>query len=430
MFSKKSLHEALASVSAASVSTPLASVQACREYPSVPHDTGDHTIKPRKPKKGLEYFPSPLRPQVPARDRIRCWTAPCNNAYLLTIPPSHALNLLRVMLASLDIKTQENYGAGLLRFTQYCDSIGISEKDRFPASEVLLSSFVASWAGKIALSTVTGWLSGLHFWHNYQGAPWHGGNMLRMTTGGVKKMVPASSKRKKHPPVTIAHLHALVKHLSSAIPMDAAILATACVSFWGVCRLGELIPPGEALFDPQVHVTNDVEIHAGMTPNGIAHLHFHIPKTKADPEGADLHLTAIDDPSNPVNMLENHLHVNADVPAGAPLFAFLTPSGWSAITKAKLLTRCNEVWLAEGLPVLPGHAFRIGGATELLLRGTPPDVVMVQGHWKSKAFIDYWRRIDEILPLFISNSFTEARIALTQSTMNTYIRRNTVLSKS
>lgn len=34
------------------------------------------------------------------------------------------------------------------------------------------------------------------------------------------------------------------------------------------------------------------------------------------------------------------------------------------------------------------------------LLGTPPDVVAVQGHWKSKVFLEYWCRIESILPMF------------------------------
>lgn len=66
------------------------------------------------------------------------------------------------------------------------------------------------------------------------------------------------------------------------------------------------------------------------------------------------------------------------------------------------MDRCNEVWKACGLPEMTGHSFRIGGATYLLLLGTHPDVVAMQGGWESRAFLDYWRRIESILPLFIA----------------------------
>ena len=50
------------------------------------------------------------------------------------------------------------------------------------------------------------------------------------------------------------------------------------------------------------------------------------------------------------------------------------------------LQHCNQVWVSASFLVMPGHAFCIGGTTELLLQGVPPDVVTTQGRWKSQTF--------------------------------------------
>jgi hypothetical protein len=241
MFDTTAIRDVLARASA----TPAAVLQPHRTasmlLSDAPQASGSQIPKPRKPRPGCGYLASPFRPIVLARDRIRCWSSPYaiahRNSTLSSVPSSHAQKLLDVMLASLDSKTLEVYGAGLLRFTQYCDELQISEVSRVPASEVLLSAFIASWAGKIALTTVKNWLAGLHFWHSLHGAPWFGDNMLRITKGGVRKMVPKSSKREKRPPVTLSHMHALVRRLDMLAPMDAAILAATTTAFWGVCRL-------------------------------------------------------------------------------------------------------------------------------------------------------------------------------------------------
>ena len=65
------------------------------------------------------------------------------------------------MLLSLEEKTRSNYGAGLLRFTQFCDSHNISEIDRCPASEVIISAFIASYAGLRSSDCINGWLLGI-----------------------------------------------------------------------------------------------------------------------------------------------------------------------------------------------------------------------------------------------------------------------------
>ncbi|KIO03807.1 hypothetical protein M404DRAFT_144593 [Pisolithus tinctorius Marx 270] len=80
------------------------------------------------------------------------------------------------------------------------------------------------------------------------------------------------------------------------------------------------------------------------------------------------------------------------------------------MTHSWFLQRCNQIWTSAGYPDMPGHTFHIGGATELLLQGVPPDIVTTQGRWKSQAFLDYWHQISSILPLFISSSANSARL--------------------
>lgn len=94
------------------------------------------------------------------------------------------------------------------------------------------------------------------------------------------------------------------------------------------------------------------------------------------------------------------------------------------MTRSTFLTRCNDIWVAQGFPNLPGHAFRIGGATELLLQGVHPDVVSMQGRWSSDAFLDYWRRIDTILPLFIASSANSQCLADLDRVMDSFARNH------
>lgn len=326
------------------------------------------------------------------------------------------------MLFSLDMRTRSVYGAGLLRFTQYCDSRQVLETDRMPASEILLTGFATVMAaGKVARTTLDNWLAGLHFWHTINGAPWHGKDMLRTVKNGVSKLVPDTSKRAKRPPVTIEHMHALTRGLDLTNSFDAAVWAVACIAFWSCCRLGELVIPSRDTFDPGKHVAGSthVSFRTGATVSSAS---FHIPWTKTTKNaGADIVITKISDVSDPHNALLHHRHVNCNIPGDAPMFSYkIEDGGWAPMTKDWFLQRCEEVWEAAGMPMLAGHAFRIGGATELLLRGTPPDVVAVQGRWKSRAFLEYWRRIEGILPLFITNSFHSDRAALVVQSMSVF----------
>ena len=298
-------------------------------------------------------------------------------------------------------------------------------KERENASEILLTAFAADAAGRVATSTLNTWLSGLRFWHIVNGAPWHTGPMLKQTRKGVRKLVPATSKRRKRPPVTVEHMYALRSGLDLTNSFDAAVWAIACVAFWSCCRLGELVVPSRNTFDSVKHVARSAPLSFSSI-NETRFATLHIPWTKTTlVEGADISITARKDPSCPVSALEHHLRCNSSIPAHAPFFAFSTAAGgWAPMTRDWFLHRCNKIWVAAGLPDMPGHGFRIGGATHLLLSGVPPDIVATQGRWLSRAFLEYWRWIESILPLFISTSGFSSRFDAISKAMDHYRRKH------
>ena len=60
---------------------------------------------------------------------------------------------------------------------------------------------------------------------------------------------------------------------------------------------------------------------------------------------------------------------------------------------------------------IAGHSFRIGGTVALLLAGVPPEVVAATGGWTSLAFLLYWRRLEEIIPLSTSKAYNTFNIS-------------------
>jgi hypothetical protein len=141
------------------------------------------------------------------------------------IPAPVAANIINVMLLSLEQKTRSNYGAGLLRFTQFCDANNVSEHHRCPASEILISAFIASYAGLCSTDCINGWLAGIKWWHTFQGAHWYGADMLASVKKGIAKVVPESSRRNKREPVTLERMHCLLLGLDLTNAKDAAIYA-------------------------------------------------------------------------------------------------------------------------------------------------------------------------------------------------------------
>ena len=68
------------------------------------------------------------------------------------------------------------------------------------------------------------------------------------------------------------------------------------------------------------------------------------------------------------------------------------------------------MWADAALAHVQGHSFRIGGAVELLLASVPPEIVAATGGWTSLAFLLYWRRMEEILPMSTSKAYQRSHV--------------------
>jgi hypothetical protein len=93
---------------------------------------------------------------------------------------------------------------------------------------------------------------------------------------------------------------------------------------------------------------------------------------------------------------------------------------WSPMFKKDFISFISRIWGRSGNKNISGHSFRIGGAVALLLSGVPPDVVAATGGWTSMAFLLYWRRVEEIIPLCTSSAYSRTQIAQVSSIMGTF----------
>lgn len=166
------------------------------------HPVSGRPIKPRQPRNlcDLPVIVSELRPSVPARDRFSHWITPFSLAQLDLMKEELSLVSIRkinsTLVASLAESTWTSYGAGLLRFTEYCDREGISELRHMPASPFLLSGFVAKFSSSVSGSTIHAWMSGIRAWHVLNNALWNGGEeFVSQVKKGAMKLSPPSCKR-------------------------------------------------------------------------------------------------------------------------------------------------------------------------------------------------------------------------------------------
>ncbi|KAJ7749078.1 hypothetical protein DFH07DRAFT_746906 [Mycena maculata] len=289
----------------------------------------------------------------------------------------------------------DKYDNGLAHFLSYCDEMEVPTSFRLPASEFLLCAFAASFAGSLASSTVENKLNGVRAWHIINNVEYKGSLRLNYVMKGVANLAPDALPPR--PPITLEMLRLLYDHLDLSGPFDAAVFCAAVVAFWCQCRLGELFSTTERSFNPKL-IPSVSDLAPPCTTAGSRLLRLPCTKTKRT-RGESTFLSKQKGFSDPVDAVDHHLSAN-QLQASDPLFSYCTANGGLlALTKRKFMARCNQVWGSFALPRSTGHCFRIGGTTELLLAGVPPDVVKMMGRWSSDAFLRYWRSLHRIAPL-------------------------------
>lgn len=376
-----------------------------------------------------------LYPQGPANVRFQEWSSPFARRRLSTlheiVSPDEASDFFKVMIASLDPGTRDSYAGGLKRFISWCDARQIPDEHRMPVSADTLALFLSSEGRGLSNSTHNNWLAGIRFWHTIHGAEWHGNDHIvtQLRKGLKKTSIPP--KRAKRPPVTLEHMESLHARLDLNSPKDAAVWAVAAIAFWSVCRLGELTYPDKGPFTEEKYARRSSPLAFSRTRpteaniDGTEFASLSIPWSKTSKfDGAVISITARPgSPLCPIAALRNHLRVNSDLPSSAPFFSYADNSdenGFLNLTRVGVMARANAIWVSTGLPSMKGHGFRIGGATHLLLTGTPPQVVEAQGRWTSRAFMDYWREVQIVIPVFISQHNTSDAFVRLSSSMDSY----------
>ena len=301
--------------------------------------------------------------------------------------------------------TLRRYSGAVRQFLLFCDRECVPADLRFPADEFVLCAFAASSLGRHAGGTPKARLSALKAWHTSHNVEWKGSARLRYVLNGVANHAPGPSSCPPRPPINARMLVQLIESLDLNSPLDAAVAACAVVAFWGQCRLGELLPLfSSPLLSPPVPTHSDFK---RSLRNPLACILF-LPRTKTHRRGQEVVLVDQRDPINPITLLKNHIRVNS-IQNNSPLFSFTSPSGYVLLNKNLFLRRCNQVWSSFGYPRTTGHSFRIGGTTELLSAGVPPDVVRTTGRWSSSSFLRYWRSLDSIVPQHVRNLHSRVR---------------------
>ena len=299
-----------------------------------------------------------------------------------------------------------------------------------PADYALLCAFIGKFKGLHSGNTICSWLAGI------SSITHHG--MVTMT--GYTLPTPLPTKKALN-----INLHRGLLFLSNTSPVSAALSISHLLSTlrFGLLPLPLslaaavlvrllllLVPPSipstmTYALPRMFHLLQCTLVAAfsyhllfrilfQVLRDGTRSASFDIPRTKTTKElSATVILTARcdGDPLCPVAALKNHLDVNSSTPTSSTLFAYKTSLGeLKNLLKNEFLSFVTAIWSSAMLAHLLGHSFCIGSTVELLLTGVPPEIVAATGRWTSLAFLIYWRRMDEILPMSTSKAYNQAHL--------------------
>ncbi|KAF8465634.1 hypothetical protein DFH94DRAFT_616223, partial [Russula ochroleuca] len=308
--------------------------------------------------KNLTPNPSLLRPHCLARDRLRQWI-PARNQTLEPESPgineSERERVRDTMIHAWEEDTREAYGAGLLMWHVFCDSKAVPELERAPASQALLSAFVAHLAAAYSGKTIASYMHGIRAWHVLNSIPWRlEKREMDTILRAADKLTPPSSKKKKCRPYTPNFIAAIKQQLDLKDPLDAAVFACLTTCFYASARLGEFMVRTLQAFNPNTHITTQ-NLSYDQDRNGHKVTVLHLPKTKmAGSEGEDVYWASQDGDTDPTAALQNHLQVNQPSEA-SHLFAYQTKHARRPLTKSKFLERVGKAVRAAGHEPLQGH---------------------------------------------------------------------------
>ncbi|GJF00896.1 hypothetical protein PsYK624_172000 [Phanerochaete sordida] len=297
--------------------------------------------------------------------------------------------------------TLATYGTALALYHRACDELGLSEVDRAPVAPEVFAHVLAHLAGTASQSTLINLQAAVRAWHLLNQLPWTVDRVLcSKVLDAARAMAPAP--RAPRQPYTLEKLERALATLSSSDPLDVAVYACACVLFWAVARAGELTVPALTRVDftrlvRPGHVRPDVD----RTGNAVTVV--HLPYTKSSRErGEDVSFSAQHGPSDPVAALERQRRLNAP-DESEHLFAYSDAAGRRRpLTRGAFLARMRRACQAAGFDALAGHAFRIGGTLEYLLRGLSLEAVRTLGRWSSdRAFALYLRNHSQIMAPYL-----------------------------
>jgi len=126
------------------------------------------------------------------------------------LTPDNIRQITVIMGKSWEESTLAPYSSGLLNFHVYCDQKDIPQDQLAPTSPVLIHAFISALAGAYSGSTIDNYIYGIWAWHLIHGVKWQMEVAeLEALLRAAEKTTPATSRKKKRVPYTLAFILAI-----------------------------------------------------------------------------------------------------------------------------------------------------------------------------------------------------------------------------
>jgi hypothetical protein len=294
---------------------------------------------------------------------------------------------------SLASTTQQTYSSGEKRFINFIQLYKRQQLEQcLPASESLLTEFVAFLAKTIKYPSIKIYLAAVRHFHIRRGFQLNLNKMLRLqlVLRGVKRS--HGQKVRVRLPITIHHLK--IFKMLLALPYSQnfdsqMIWAAMTLAFFGFLRLGELTCNSK--FNPDIHLTRDsIIFHPNIQAKIPQFMTVRIKESKTDPFrlGHTITVGATYSAVCPVQALQKYILLRPTTPG--PLF--IKASG-KPLTKQNLTSETRKLLNLAGLNAsnYAGHSYRIGAATTAAEAKLPSWLIKTLGRWSSDCYERYIR---------------------------------------
>jgi hypothetical protein len=240
-------------------------------------------------------------------------------------------------------------------------------------------------------------IASLHMYHITHTLPWPTPPCLKYNLTGIEHTHPDSSRAALQRPASLPLLRVVYEETNVGSGLQAAVCACALATFYGQFRMDELLPKSISTYNPHVHPSR------ATWTDGPA-LSITLCWTKMT-QNTGVVVALAPQPSSqmcPVAAMHSLVACH-HVPRRAHLFAYSVARMFWPLTKCVFLAEVNTIATAHGLVRVTGHCFRIGGTTQLLASGIPPDVVKAAGRWALDSFLCYWQEHKQVLLQHVNN---------------------------